>query len=50
MTRDEVVLLKFHDSDRARALRVPHTAFCDTTFPNAKPRNSIEVRTFAFFE
>ena len=50
MTRAEVVLLKFHDSDRARALRVPHTAFCDTTFPNAKPRNSIEVRTFAFFE
>lgn len=50
MTRDEVVLLKFHDSDRARAMRVPHTAFRDTTFPDAKPRNSIEVRTLAYFE
>jgi len=50
MTREEVVLLKFHDSDRSKALRVPHTAFHDTTFPNAKPRHSIEVRTFAFFE
>lgn len=50
MTRDEVVLLKFHDSDRSRALRVPHTAFHDTTFPDAKPRSSIEVRSFAFFE
>ena len=50
MTRDEVVLLKFHDSDRTRAMRVPHTAFHDPTFPDAKPRHSIEVRTFAFFE
>jgi hypothetical protein len=50
MTRDEVVLLKFHDSDRSKAMRVPHTAFHDTTFPNARPRHSIEVRTFAFFE
>jgi hypothetical protein len=50
MTRDEVVLLKFHDSDRSKAMRVPHTAFRDTTFPNAKPRSSIECRSFAFFE
>ena len=50
MTRDEVVLLKFHDSDRSRAMRVPHTAFCDPTFANAKPRHSIECRSFAFFE
>lgn len=50
MTRDEVVLLKFHDSDATRALRTPHTAFRDTSFPGAKPRESIEFRTFAFFD
>jgi hypothetical protein len=50
MTRDEVVLIKFHDSDRRRALRTPHTAFRDTSFPNARPRQSIEYRSFAFFE
>jgi hypothetical protein len=50
MTRDEIVLLKFHDSDRTRAMRVPHTAFRDTSFPDAKPRSSIECRSFAFFE
>jgi hypothetical protein len=50
MTRDEVVLIKFHDSDRNRALRTPHTAFRDTSFPLAKPRQSIEYRSFAFFE
>ena len=50
MTRDEVVLLKFHDSDRTRALRTPHTAFRDTSFPGAKARESIEFRSFAFFE
>jgi hypothetical protein len=50
MTRDEVLLVKFHDSDRARALRCPHTAFRDPSFPDAKPRASIELRTVAFFE
>jgi hypothetical protein len=50
MTRDEVVLIKFHDSDRRRALRTPHTAFRDTSFPDARPRHSIEYRSFAFFE
>jgi hypothetical protein len=50
MTRDEAVLLKFHDSDKSRAWRVPHTAFHDTSFPDAKPRSSVEFRTIAFFE
>jgi hypothetical protein len=50
MTRDEVVMLKFHDSDRTRALRVPHTAFRDDSFPNAQPRESIELRSVAYFE
>jgi hypothetical protein len=49
MTRDEVVLLKFHDSDNTKAIRVPHTAFHDPSFPDAKPRESIEVRTIAYF-
>jgi hypothetical protein len=50
MTRDEVVLLKFHDSDRSKALRTPHTAFHDTSFADARPRESIEVRSVAYFE
>lgn len=49
MTRDEVVLLKFHDSDKNRACRVPHTAFRDTSLPDVRPRESIEVRTIAYF-
>jgi hypothetical protein len=50
MTREEVLLVKFHDSDPTRALRTPHTAFLDPSFPDAKPRSSIELRSFAFFE
>jgi hypothetical protein len=50
MTRNEVLLVKFHDSDPTKALRTPHTAFRDPTFPDAKPRQSIEFRTVAYFE
>jgi hypothetical protein len=49
MNRDEVILLKFHDSDDSEVMRVPHTAFQDPSFDDAKPRESIEVRTFAYF-
>jgi hypothetical protein len=49
MNRDEVVLLKFHDSDTGKACRVPHTAFRDPSFADAQPRESIEFRTFAYF-
>lgn len=49
MHRDEVVLLKFHDSDRSKACRVPHTAFHDPSFPDAHSRESIGFRTFAYF-
>ncbi len=49
MTRDEILLFKFHDSDRTRAWRVPHTAFHDTSFTDARPRESIEFRTVAYF-
>jgi hypothetical protein len=50
MMRDEALLIKFHDSDRSRAWRTPHTAFRDPSFPDARPRSSIEFRTVAFFE
>ena len=50
MTRDEALLIKFHDSDRGRAWRTPHTAFRDPSFPDAKPRSSIEFRIVAYFE
>jgi hypothetical protein len=49
MTRDEVILLKFYDSDQSRAWRAPHTAFHDPSFPNARIRESIEVRSIAYF-
>ena len=50
MTRDEVLLFKFHDSDPTKALRTPHTAFHDPSFPDARVRESIEFRTIAYFE
>ena len=50
MTRDDVMLVKFHDSDRSVAWRTPHTAFRDSSFPDAKVRASIECRSVAFFE
>lgn len=50
MTPDEVVLIKFYDSDHSRAWRCPHTAFTDTSRANANERRSIEFRGIAFFE
>lgn len=50
MTRDEVILLKFHDSDGGKARRAPHTAFRDPSFPDARVRESIEFRTMAYFD
>jgi hypothetical protein len=49
MTRDEVLLVKFHDSDHSKAWRAPHTAFRDPRVANAAPRESIEFRTVAYF-
>lgn len=49
MTRDEVVLLKFYDSDHDRAWRVPHTAFFDSSVERANVRRSIELRSVAYF-
>ena len=50
MTRDEAIMLKFHDSDGSVAWRTPHTAFHDPSFPGANVRESIEFRSVAFFE
>jgi hypothetical protein len=50
MSRDDVLLFKFHDSDHSRTWRCPHTAFIDTSFPGANVRESIECRSVAFWE
>ena len=51
MRRDEALVFKVYDSERdGRARFTPHTSFDDPTSPpNAPPRQSIEVRAFAFF-
>ena len=49
--QDEAILIKCYDTDSRRARFTPHAAFDDpATPPDAPPRESIEVRTFAFFE
>jgi hypothetical protein len=50
MRREEVLLFKFYDSDHSGAWRVPHTAFHDPSFPDAGIRQSIELRSIAYFE
>jgi len=52
LTREEAVLIKCYDSMRdGRARFSLHSAFDDPTSPkNPKPRESIETRTFAFFD
>jgi hypothetical protein len=51
MRRDEALVFKVYDSERdGRARFTPHTSFRDPTSPpDAGPRQSIEVRAFAFF-
>ena len=50
MRADEALLLKCYDSDRSRARFTAHTAIDDPTSPaDPRPRESIEVRTLAFF-
>jgi hypothetical protein len=52
MTRDEAILIKCYDSMKdGRARFSLHSAFDDPASPaNAKPRQSIEARAFAFFD
>jgi hypothetical protein len=50
MQADEAMLLKCFDSDKRLARFTAHSAFDDPTArPDAPPRESIEVRTLAFF-
>jgi hypothetical protein len=49
MQADEALLFKLHDSDHSVAWRAPHTAFHDAGNLAAHPRESIEIRTVAFF-
>jgi hypothetical protein len=50
MRRDEAIVFKVYDSDASKARWTAHTAFDDPTAPaNARPRESIEIRTMAFF-
>jgi hypothetical protein len=52
LRREEVVLIKCYDTARDGRARISlHSAFVDPTAPaNAKPRQSIEVRTIAFYD
>ena len=50
MRADETLLLKCYDSDTDCARFTAHTAIDDpTSLEDAAPRESIEVRTLAFF-
>jgi len=49
MEPEEVIFIKFYDSDHAKAWRCPHTAFRDNTRPDAHPRRSMESRAIAYF-
>jgi hypothetical protein len=49
MTREEVLLVKFYDSDHSKAWRSPHTAFRDPRVQQAEPRESSEFRTMAYY-
>jgi len=50
MTPDDVLFLKFHDSDHSRAWRCAHSAFHNTADPHSIQRESIEFRGMAFFD
>jgi hypothetical protein len=51
MRRDEALVFKTYESlTDGRARWTAHTAFHDlTSAPDARPRESIEIRTLAFF-
>jgi hypothetical protein len=49
MHAGEALILKLHDTDHSVAWRAPHTAFHDEAASGAHPRESVEIRTVAFF-
>jgi len=49
MHAGEALIIKLHDTDRSVAWRAPHTSFHDAEAAGAHPRESIEMRTVAYF-
>ncbi|MEC7526029.1 MAG: CmcJ/NvfI family oxidoreductase [Myxococcota bacterium] len=50
LRRDEAIVFVVYDSDPARVGVTPHASFENPLAPpDAPPRRSLEVRTFAFF-
>lgn len=49
MHAGEALIFKLHDTDQRVAWRAPHTAFHDAAAPGAHPRESVELRTVAYF-
>jgi hypothetical protein len=49
MHAGEALLIKLHDTDRSVAWRAPHTSFRDDAAAGARPRESLELRTVAYF-
>ena len=45
----EALLIKLHDTDHSVAWRAPHTSFRDDDAVGAHPRESVELRTVAYF-
>jgi hypothetical protein len=45
----EAILIKLHDTDHTVAWRTPHTSFLDTSASHPHPRESVELRTVAYF-
>ena len=51
MQPDEAYLITGYHSQEGRARFTPHAAFMDDSIgPDAPPRESIELRTYCFFE
>jgi hypothetical protein len=49
MNRDEAIIITFYDSAHGPNWRVPHTAFQDPRAPSNAQRQSIELRSIAFW-
>jgi hypothetical protein len=49
MDRDEAIIITFYDSARGANWRVPHTAFHDPQVASGPPRQSIELRSIAYW-
>lgn len=49
MHAGEALVIKLHDTDHTVAWRAPHTSFHDAGAASARPRESVELRTVAYF-